>query len=69
VWQPRGHSGIVNRIAFGPDSRMILTSSNNDDMSLIYDCKVCASAPELLELARNKTSRELTASERQTYVR
>ena len=51
---------------FTPDGKEIVTAS--DDASVhVAECEACAPAGRLLELAKQRVHRELTAEERRTY--
>jgi WD40 repeat protein len=62
-----GHTSGISASMFGPDSRSIVTASE-DRTVLIYDCKVCVGPDELLKLARAHATRSLTPEERARYL-
>jgi WD40 repeat protein len=47
----RGQRGPVTAVSFSPDGRRVAAGSE-DGISLVYDCRACAAADELLEAAR-----------------
>jgi WD40 repeat protein len=60
------HAASVDVVAFSPDGRSIL-STGDDKTARIYPCEPCASLRTLRALARDRTSRALTAEERRRY--
>jgi len=62
-----GHIGWVERARFSPDGRYVLTAGM-DKTAHIYACDTCASAAQLLALARTRVTRSLAPQERQQYV-
>ena len=68
VFDLRGHRGVVKSAEFGPETDSIITSSPNDDTALIFKCDACLSVDQLLILARQKVTRELTSDEKELYL-
>ncbi len=69
---PRSASGAsysmgVGGAAFGPGAARILTAGPGKPMRL-YDCGACGPDGELLDLARVRTKRKLSAEERLRYL-
>ena len=58
----RGHSGPVNGVAFSPDGKRLATASGDGTVQ-VY----AFSLRELLNLARSRITRTLTAEECQRY--
>ncbi len=63
-----GHTDIISSAVFSPDGKRILTASK-DGTARIFICEVCVSEQDLLLLARERTTRELTCKERQQYLK
>jgi WD40 repeat protein len=59
----RGHSGPVYGVAFSPDGKRLATASWDRTVQ-VYALDVC----ELLNLARSRVTRNLTADECQRYL-
>jgi WD40 repeat protein len=53
--------------AFSPDGSRIVTGTATGDV-LIYPCEICAPTADLLQLARSRVTRALTAAERVKYL-
>lgn len=62
----REHQGIVFEANFSPDGKRLVTASG-DKTAEIYQCEVCGSFAEVLETAKQKTSRQLSEEERRQY--
>jgi WD40 repeat protein len=54
-------------VSFSPDGRWLLTTGF-DGTARIYSCDVCASLTDLLALARDRVTRQLTPEERHKYL-
>jgi WD40 repeat protein len=61
------HSNVVNAVSFSPDGRSILSASD-DRTARVYPCEPCEPVDKLLALARERTSRDLTAAELRRYA-
>jgi WD40 repeat protein len=63
------HADLVSSASFSPDARYVLTSSD-DGTARIIDCSVCeASIDNIVEVARNRVTRELPAEQRSSLSR
>lgn len=62
-----GHTREVYKAVFGPDGKLVVTASR-DRTARIFRCEVCGSINDLLDLARRRATRELTAEERERYL-
>jgi WD40 repeat protein len=62
-----GHSGAVGPVDFSPDGSSIV-SGGVDQSIRIWRCEVCAPIDQLLDLARERALRDLTAAERNRFV-
>jgi WD40 repeat protein len=67
VAELHGPVDSLESAAFAPDSRRIATAGD-DGAVRIYTCAVCRSGHELVDLARQRVSRKLTAEERAIYL-
>jgi hypothetical protein len=63
----RGHRGAVNAVAFSPDGKFVVTASA-DRTALIHEPEIHVLIKDLLVLARKRVTRQLTPTERQTYL-
>ena len=54
-----GASSLPTSVGYKPDHRSLVR---------VYDCDVCRSFGELIELGRSRATRELTPGERATYL-
>jgi WD40 repeat protein len=61
------NEGFAPRAVFAPDGRTVVAATGGSS-AFVDQCTVCAPLPELLEQAREATSRELTRDERLTYL-
>jgi WD40 repeat protein len=61
------HADVVNAVSFGPGGRTILSASD-DRTARIYPCEPCEPVRALLSLARDRTSRDLTAADLRRYA-
>lgn len=62
-----GHEGPVVTVDFSPDGSMI-ASGGDDGTIRVQRCEVCAPIDELLRLARERVTRELTPAERARFL-
>jgi WD40 repeat protein len=62
-----GHQGRVDAVDFSPDGSSIV-SGGVDRTVRIWRCEVCAPIDEVLQLARSRALRELTAAERARFL-
>jgi len=58
---------FVNSVEFSPDGRSILSGSD-DRTARIFRCETCGSDEDLLELAKERVTRPLTADERKSFL-
>ncbi len=63
----RGHTGAVYAGRFSPDGKTIL-SAGIDGLPRLDRCDACGSLRQLLSLARNRATRNLTSSERAEFL-
>jgi WD40 repeat protein len=63
----RGHRDELQVAVFRGDGRFVL-SAGEDKTARIYRCDLCVSIDQLLELARNRVTRQLTSDERTIYL-
>ena len=63
----RGSLRALTSASFGPGNTTVLTSSR-DGSARLYTCDVCGSLNQLLEIARARATRSLTADERRAYL-
>ena len=64
----RGHEGVVSGVAFTPDGQRI-ASSSADRTVHIWNCELCGRPiGEVLALADERVTRELTCEERRTFL-
>ncbi len=63
----RGHEGPTNAVAFSPDGRQI-ASASLDGTVRVWMCEVCGPIEEVLAMAEQRVTRELTDEERQTFL-
>lgn len=67
-----GYASEVSSAAFSPDGKLIAIASGdgtlNGGMAQILVCDFCGPVQDLLELARKRVTRQLTALERETYL-
>jgi WD40 repeat protein len=56
-------------VAFSPDGGTIATMDTNGVIRLWDACTDCANPDALMALAKTRVTRELTASEQQTFLR
>jgi len=68
VIQLVGSNNAINVAKFGPDGKLILAGSQ-DQHAYLYNCEVCDSPQNLLELARKRVTRPLRPEEQETYSR
>jgi WD40 repeat protein len=61
-----GHAGYVSEI-FNADATEILTAGD-DGTARIFSCELCRPLPELIELARERLTRDLTSEERAEFL-
>lgn len=59
------NEGFAPRAEFSPDGRTVVAATGGSSV-FVNRCTVCAPLPELLEQARDATSRELSRDERLT---
>lgn len=66
----RGHVGGVAAATFSPDGRLIAAAGNSvdDPTAHLYICDVCNDLDTLLQQARSRVTRSLTAEERAAYL-
>jgi hypothetical protein len=62
----RGEPGIANVARLSPDDRFILVSTYLG--TRIYACGACAPVTELLAIAKQRVTRQLTPVERQIHL-
>jgi WD40 repeat protein len=76
IWDPagggqlvvlRGHDGPVSGVAYTPDGQR-LASASGDTTLRIWQCDACGPVADVLALAKQHSTRELTAEERQTFL-
>ncbi len=63
----RGHADLVYGVAFGPDGRW-LASTSYDSTVRVWSCPVCRPIAEMISLAEERVTRELTPEERQAFL-
>lgn len=63
----RGHRAMLHDARFSPDGRSVLTASG-DGTARIYDVSLARPLPELLETARMRRARSLTAEETRRFL-
>jgi WD40 repeat protein/DNA-binding SARP family transcriptional activator len=61
-----GHRGEVTWVEFVSPRRIL--SASDDRTVRLFNCEVCGTFDELLELARNRVHRSLTAPERERFL-
>jgi len=61
-----GHYYPIRSVGFSPDGKCIV--SGGDPFTLIHTCQVCAPIKDLVDLARQRATRDLTCIERRTYL-
>jgi WD40 repeat protein/DNA-binding SARP family transcriptional activator len=61
-----GHRGEVTWVEFVSPRRIL--SASDDRTVRLFDCEVCGTFDELLELARSRVQRSLTAAERDRFL-
>ena len=59
-------TNLVDYVAISPDNKYVVTAGQEGGV-LIHFCEVCGSIEDLLTLARERVSRELSCQERQIY--
>jgi WD40 repeat protein len=74
IWDPRGgvplltllrHHGPAYNAAFSPEGTTVISGGN--DGTWLSPCDACGSLSDVLQLARKRAERELTATERQRF--
>jgi WD40 repeat protein len=68
IYEFRGYEGVVLKGGFSPDGKSVVAFVE-DGTALVYDCQLCATKDELLNLASERNYRELTQDERVRYLR
>jgi WD40 repeat protein len=63
----RGQSGLVQSGSFTPDGRHILTASDGGTVNQ-WTCELCVSTDRLLGLAKQRSTRSLSAAELLLYL-
>lgn len=63
----KGYRSPAGTVVFSPDGNQLLTI-HQDGTVQVQRCDVCGSAAHTLTLARDRTTRELTAEERATFA-
>ncbi|MGH8930967.1 MAG: hypothetical protein ACRDZO_10175 [Egibacteraceae bacterium] len=63
----RGHADLVFGVALSPDGRW-LASSSYDSTTRVWSCSVCRPIAEMISLADERATRELTPEERQAFL-
>ncbi len=64
----RGHRLGVFSAAFSPDDQHRIVSAGNDGTVRVWNCAVCGPIEEVLALADERVTRELTCDERATFL-
>jgi WD40 repeat protein len=62
---PVGESRLTS-VSFSPDGRRVLTATE-DGSAQIFECEICASSANLLQLANHRATRGFTTAECQEY--
>lgn len=62
----RGHNGEVTSAAFSPAGNYIVTTSR-DHTAQIYECEICGTFEQVLSLAKQRVTRQLTPEERTQF--
>jgi WD40 repeat protein len=63
----RGYQGSTTGVAFSPDGQQI-ASSSFDATVRVWTCEVCGPIEEVLALAEQRITRELTCEEQETFL-
>ena len=63
-----GHASFLNSAAFSPDGKLVATTSNDLTAQIQpADCRGCGTVDEVIDFARERGIRELTAVDLQRF--
>ncbi|REE99009.1 hypothetical protein [Thermomonospora umbrina] len=62
-----GFGSVITHVAFAPDGRGV-TTAHADRPVRAWTCEICGPGPQVLRLARERATRDLTPEERRTFL-